>query len=171
MSRHSPVRPSKASFKDENQVRVPLVSSSSSLGQALAVMKSRRRSGIVASDGGQYWLFDAPTVVIAVSEHGPDMPLLDLLDRQPVHPAEPARPELTTKRALRHWLDRFGVRYAIFGTSQLSVTIATYSETLRMALEPSPQDCYCKVDKKPVPNGRTGGNCGTPGHTGSVRCV
>jgi hypothetical protein len=38
------------------------------------------------------------------------------------------------------------------------------------ALQASPQDCYCKVDGKPVPGGKTGSDC-PYGHRGSVRCV
>jgi hypothetical protein len=160
-----------------NQVTLPLVSSEMTVSTALSTMRSRACAGLVILDGSDYWLIEAASVVIAISDRHEATTIGELARRRVLFAPMPDFREANVdiKLELRDWLDHFDVKYAAvatdFSTGYESVAILTYEERLRMELGASPHDCYCSVDKRPVARGRTGGNCGIPEHGRSVRCV
>jgi len=144
---------------------LPLIEPAESARDALKLMRKFKRSGVLTLRGGHWWLYDAARIVIALSEN-PGASLgevratkLDAAVSPMGHVASIAmnRPQASSRRR------GLAVRGTMGAARRLT---ATMLETLAAG----PYDCYCVKDKKPVPGGRTGGDC-PYGHRQSVNCV
>jgi hypothetical protein len=173
-------------FEKLDAVTLPLVELRTPLEKALDRMRDRQRSGIVATSGRQFLLFRVPEVLAGLASkqetladlkipggglsprrlYRPTPLMVDLLLKgQAVRGLEP-------KIALRQWLDHRQQKYALVRLVQSRASVMTYSETLRLELEPEPSGCYCLVGHEHVPNGTHGGNCGTRRHgENTVYCL
>ena len=142
-------------LEESEPLSLPIVDLDATLRHALTLMRKRKRSGVLAADGDRFLLFRAPAIVIALSK-GTATILRELPGREVVHVARQKRDGI------------FGMLKSAPSMSGIAIIPAD----LRRQIEPGPTDCYCEIDDERVPNGRTGGDCGTPGHRpGTVHCI
>jgi len=155
-------------YDTTNSVALSVVDIDATLEEALERMRQDQRSGIVATDGTRYWLLHAADVVIALAVPDSGRTLRDLPRARIPVPVAPQAYE--SKTMLRHWLDSVASKYVVMDILHHRVRVVTYHEELQLRLESSPVNCYCAVDKKPVPSGANGGTC-PDGHAGQVCCI
>lgn len=141
---------------------LPMLDRTASCEEALAAMKEHGRSGVIVQDRGRFLLYGAGHVVVALADNS----TVTLAEIKPTTELRRYR-----QRKVRGY-SIASVRGARFlGDMEGSPKILFSVEgDLLDALQASPQDCYCRVDGKPVPGGKTGSDC-PEGHRGSVRCV
>lgn len=152
-----------------SDLSLPVLDRNATARDALAQMKQRAISGIVARHEGRFLLYTAGQVVVALSEN-PDVTLAVLDPERELSPILPQNREATRSGysiAVRHHAD-FGAKDK--GKDELREATFSVEAGLLRLLQGGPEDCYCKVDGKPVADGKTGDDC-PDGHRGSVRCV
>ena len=139
---------------------LPIVDRTASGEEALAAMKEHGRSGVIVQKGERFWLYGAGHVVLALADNS-TATLAEIKPTTELYPYQ---------RGSGYSMD--SLRAARFpGDQEGSPKILLSLEgDLLDVLQASPQDCYCKVDGKPVTGGKTGSDC-PDGHRGSVRCV
>ena len=140
---------------------LPILDRTASGEEALAAMKEHGRSGVIVQRGERFWLYGAGHVVLALADNS----AATLAEIEPTTELYPWQ-----RRASGYSMDL--LRAARFPGDQegSSKILLSLEGDLLGVLQASPQDCYCKVDGKPVPGGKTGSDC-PDGHRGSVRCV
>lgn len=143
---------------------LPILDRSASAKEALTAMKEDAKSGVIAHSQGQFWLYSAGQVVVALSEN-PDVTLAEIQPTKELNAQLPPKWKTSAYSII-------SARYA--GSAELVKGLHDIVFSVERdwfdALQASPQDCYCKVDGKPVAGGATGADC-PDGHRGSVRCV
>ncbi len=139
---------------------LPIVDRTASGEEALAAMKEHGRSGVIVQKGERFWLYGAGHVVLALADNS-TATLAEIKPTTELYPYQ---------RGSGYSMDL--LRTARFPGDQegSSKILLSLESDLLDVLQASPQDCYCKVDGKPVPGGKTGSDC-PDGHRGSVRCV
>jgi hypothetical protein len=141
---------------------LPILDRTASGEEALAAMKEHGRSGVIVQRGERFWLYGAGHVVLALADNS-GATLADIKPTTELYPYRQNRASGSPTALLgaaRFLGDQDGSPKIVF----------SLEDDLLDVLQASPQDCYCKVDGKPVPGGKTGSDC-PYGHRGSVRCV
>jgi len=136
-------------------VELPVLSIEAQLDEALAEMKQKERSAVVAIDGTRCWLFKAGWVVVGLARH--EKVLADVENRTRVHLALPTEVDsygidlinpTNTWTAVESFLDNVARRsYMITTTQPLLIgqmaAVVTRHESLAVAVKSGPTDCYC----------------------------
>jgi len=139
---------------------LPILDRTTSAKEALGMMKEHGRSGVIVRTGERFWLYGAGHVVLGLANN----PTATLAEIEPItelhHYEKAVGYSMASLRAARFPGDYEGSHEYLLSLKRDLLDI----------LQASPQDCYCKVDGKPVPGGKTGSDC-PDGHRGSVRCV
>jgi hypothetical protein len=149
-----------------SDLSLPIFDRSASAQEALAGMRRLGISGAVALHQGGFRLYTAGQVVVAISEN-PDVTLVDMTPARELNPSLPRDRRSSGNAYLIASVRDAASRESIEGSNEIVFSVEA---ELFNVLQGSPQDCYCKVDGKPVPGGKTGADC-PDGHSSSVRCV
>jgi hypothetical protein len=141
---------------------LPILDRTASGEEALAAMKEHGRSGVIVQRGERFWLYGAGHVVLALADNS-GATLADIKPTTELYPYRQNRASGSSTASLR------AARFLGDQDGSPKILLSLEGDLLDV-LQASPQDCYCKVDGKPVPGGKTGSDC-PYGHRGSVRCV
>jgi hypothetical protein len=151
-----------------------VVQPTTSIQNAISLMRADRRSALVVEHGPNHSLVEAPEVVFA-SDQGMNTTLAGLLTRTPLAfvllppgPLDFRQPSVVT--ALETQLDQSGARFALVAVTLDRAVVVSRSELDMGPAESSPRDCYCQTDRGEVLPGTHYGDC-PRGHFGTVRCV
>jgi hypothetical protein len=141
---------------------LPILDRTASGDEALTAMKQHGRSGVIVQSGERFWLYGAGHLVLALADNS----TATLAEIEPTTELYPYRQNRASGYSIA------SLRAARFPGDQEGAPkiLLSLEGDLLDVLQASPQDCYCKVDGKPVPGGKTGSDC-PDGHRGSVRCI
>ncbi|MGA2736732.1 MAG: hypothetical protein ABSG65_04700 [Bryobacteraceae bacterium] len=156
----------------------PVYDSGLNLQNALSFLKQENRSAIVVQEGNSYALAEVPDMVIAAAEKtATELKQLTTLVPLTVLPFSAISEGLldfrnpSTISSLERYLDALQQRFVILAVTPARALVASRHEPDMTPLQASPQDCYCKIDRKPVSPGVRYGNCPHDSkHVGTVRC-
>jgi hypothetical protein len=141
---------------------LPVLDRTASGEEALAAMREHGRSGVIVQRGERFWLYGAGHVVLALADNS-GARLAEIKPTTELYPYRQNRASRSSTASLS--TARF------LGDQEGSPKILLSLDSgLLNVLQASPQDCYCRVDGKPVPGGKAGSDC-PDGHHGSVRCI
>jgi hypothetical protein len=141
---------------------LPILDRTASGEEALAAMKEHGRSGVIVQKGKRFWLYGAGHVVLALADNS-TATLAEIEPTIELHRHQQRKASGYSTASLRT------ARFPGDQEGSPKILLSVESDLMDI-LQASPQDCYCKVDGKPVPGGKTGSDC-PDGHRGSVRCV
>lgn len=159
-------------------ISLPIVEFGDPLIAVWEQMRDMNRSGVVARNGEEFWLLEAPDIVIALSERSASI-VADLLARVPRVPIHIIDISTVATRSPGRFiamsdldieLRRSGLDYGLIASGQGWNFIYTRRQRIRETLMSSPRACYCTVGREPVPGGKNNDDCPNA-DGGKVRCV
>jgi hypothetical protein len=131
-------------------IDLPVVSIKTQLTDALGVMKTNGRSGLVAVENDVHWLFTAGWVVIGIARGKKNLADVDKRWRaQIVTP--PTSVNTASYQHVEDFLDGVSENYMLFTPGPVFETakIVTRHEGLSQALSLAPSICYCTNPNRP----------------------
>jgi hypothetical protein len=131
-------------------IDLPVVSINTQLTDALGVMRTNGRSGVVAVENRTHWLFTAGWVVIGIARGKKNLADVDKRWRaQIVEPKESV--QTANHQEIEDFLDGVSENYMLFmpGPVLETTQIVTRHEGLSQALSLAPSICYCTNPNHP----------------------